>query len=109
MKKLIHVIIPILTAILAIVGYSQLAGVEGIGFIYTVRYDGDMSVLWSTLDAFPDATAVRITFGADGVEIPHSEKMRLMGDANSSWNIGDWLPLHKENGIWHEMTRYLKP
>lgn len=68
-----------------------------------------MDVLRTTLDAFPDGTVVRITFGVDDVEIPHSGKIKLMGDADSAWNIGDWLPLQKENGAWHEMTRYLKP
>lgn len=106
--KLRLILPPLVVAVLAVLGYSQFTGIEGVGFIYTVRYDGDMNVLWAVLDAFSDGTAVRIVFEADGVEIPHSDRMRLMGDADSAWNIGDWLPLHKEDGIWREMTRYLK-
>lgn len=109
MKKAMQVIIPILAAVVAIFGYIQLTGVEGLGFIYTVRYDGDMDALRTVLDAFPDGTAVRIVFGEDRVVIRHSDKMQLMGQSDSSWNIGDWLPLHKTDGVWREMTRYLKP
>jgi len=101
--------IPLIVAILSILGYSQFVGIEEVGFVYTLNYDGDMEALWFVLNTFPDGAAVRITFVADGVEIPHSAKMQLMGDNDSSWNMGDWLPLHKQDGVWHEMTRYLKP
>lgn len=107
--KLIHIIPPLIAAVLAILGYSQFAGVEDIGFSFTILYDGDMDVLRTTLDAFPDGTVVRIVFRVDGVEIPHSEKVQLMGDTDSAWNIGDHLPLHKTGGVWRELTRYLKP
>lgn len=109
MKKAMQVIIPILAALLAVLGYSRLAGVEGVAFKFDVVYDGNMEVLWAALDAFPDGTVVKITFKSDGAEFPHVPKMQLMGGSDASFDIGDLLPLSKSDGVWHEMTRYVKP
>ncbi len=108
MKRAIHVIIPILAAILAVLGYTQLTGVEGIGFKFDVAYSGDSDALWAALDVFADGTVAIITFRADGMEIPHTEKMQLMGGSDAAFDIGDRLPLSKTEGVWHEMTRYSK-
>ena len=107
--RLIQIIVPIIAAVLAVLGYSQLTGVNGVAFKFDIMYNGNMDILWGALDAFPDGTVVVITFGADGMEIPHTEKMQLMGGSDASFDVGDRLPLSKSNGVWHEMTRYVKP
>ena len=108
MKRAILVIIPILTAALAVLGYSQLPGIEDVGFKFDILYAGDMGKLWTALDTLPDGTVVRILFAVDGVTIRHSAKVQLMGGSDASFDTGDLLPLSKSDGVWHEMTRYFK-
>ena len=107
-KKLIYIAGLILAGALPLLGYMQFAGIEGVAFKFDIAYDGNMDALWAALDTFSDGTVVIITFRADGMEIPHTEKMQLMGGSDAAFDVGDQLPLHKTDGIWIEMTRYLK-
>jgi hypothetical protein len=98
-----------LMVLLVVLGYLQLIGIKVGDCVFDVAYEGDMGVLIATLDAFLDGTVAKITFNVNDVVIQHTDKMQLMGGSDASFDIGDRLPLSKTDGIWQEMTRYLKP
>jgi len=107
MKAAIYIPGVLIIAMLALMGCAKPVCEESMDLGKEVSYGGNMDALWGVLNDLADGTVVRITFSVDGAKIPNSANMRLMGDADSQWNIGDGLPLYKFNGVWYEMSRYL--
>lgn len=75
--------------------------------VNSVFYNGDYNELSIILKTFEKGAVVAIKVVND-VEIPHSDRMRLMGDIGFTGLPGDVLVLIKDDG-WYEIGRRLVP